>query len=382
MREHNEPTAVEMAVERELVHLVQAFSAGTLQARAGLDGASGRERKVLGNVNHLLDAVTRLVSAREEMIQQLLCDTGTLVRATESGQLAQRIDADRYRGDCHRIVERINQTLDIVTKPLEQVSENASALASCSEALNVASQNMVSNAHETATQAAAVAASSELVSANVEVVAAGAEEMQTSIREIARNASESARVAREAVRMAEGANGTISKLGDSSTEIGKVIKVITSIAQQTNLLALNATIEAARAGEAGRGFAVVAKEVKELAKETAKATEDISHKIEAIQGDTQGAILAIGKITEIINSINEIANSIAAAVEQQATTTSAIGHHVNDAATGSGEISRTISLVAAVAKDATAGANDTQEAARALSRMAADLQSVLARFSF
>src|SRR6266478_4203765 len=141
--------------------------------------------------------------------------------------------------------------------------------------------------------------------------------MSASIKEIAKNATEAAKVATSAVKVAETTTATISKLGESSNEIGQVIKVITSIAQQTNLLALNATIEAARAGEAGKGFAVVANEVKELAKETAKATEDISRKVAAIQGDSKKSVEAIATVTTIINQINDISSTIATAVEEQ-----------------------------------------------------------------
>jgi methyl-accepting chemotaxis protein len=165
---------------------------------------------------------------------------------------------------------------------------------------------MSSNAEETSAQSHAVSAASEQVSKSTQTVATGIEEMDASIREIAKNASDAARVATTAVKVAEATNAKIAKLGESSLEIGNVIKVITSIAQQTNLLALNATIEAARAGEAGKGFAVVANEVKELAKETAKATEEISLKIAAIQSDTQGAVEAIDQISTVINQINDI----------------------------------------------------------------------------
>ena len=213
-------------------------------------------------------------------------------------------------------------------------------------------------------------------------MATGSEEMRSSIREIAKNANESARVAKNAVNVAETTNHTVAKLGESSIEIGNVIKVITSIAQQTNLLALNATIEAARAGEAGKGFAVVANEVKELAKETAKATEEISHKIEAIQGDTKGAVQAIGEITGIINQINDISNNIASAVEEQTVTTNEIGRNVSEAAKGTGEIAKNISGVATAAKDTTKGASDTQKAARALTEMASNLQVVVSKFTF
>ena len=157
-------------------------------------------------------------------------------------------------------------------------------------------------------------------------------------------------------------------------------KVITSIAQQTNLLALNATIEAARAGEAGKGFAVVANEVKELAKETAKATEEIGQKIDAIQGDTKAAVRAIGEISQIINQINDISNTIASAVEEQTATTNEIGRNVTEAAKGTEEIARNISGVATAAESTTSGAGDTQKAAIELSRMANELQSLVSRF--
>src|SRR5947209_5873438 len=166
--------------------------------------------------------------------------------------------------------------------------------------------------------------------------------MGVSIKEIAKNATQAARVATAAVKVAENTTATVSKLGDSSVEIGQVIKVITSIAQQTNLLALNATIEAARAGEAGKGFAVVANEVKELAKETAKATEDISRKIEAIQTDTKEAVGAIANISEVIDQINGISNTIATAVEEQNATTNEMSRNVSEAAQSSGEITGNI----------------------------------------
>jgi methyl-accepting chemotaxis protein len=174
----------------------------------------------------------------------------------------------------------------------------------------------------------------------------------------------------------------VAKLGESSGEVGQVIKVITSIAQQTNLLALNATIEAARAGEAGKGFAVVANEVKELAKETAKATEDISRKIEAIQGDTKGAVEAIGQITSIINQLNDISNTIASAVEEQTATTNEIARNVQEGAKGGSQVTENIVAVATAAKSTTEGASNTQTAAQELARMAAELQRLVGQFKF
>ena len=263
-----------------------------------------------------------------------------------------------------------------------QIQQSIVSLSASAEELTAVSHQMAGNAEETATQANVVSAASEQVSRNVATVASGAEQMQASIREIAKNSNEAARVAKNAVNVAHSTNETVTKLGESSQEIGNVIKVITSIAQQTNLLALNATIEAARAGEAGKGFAVVANEVKELAKQTAKATEEIGQKIEAIQADTKGAVSAIAEIGTIINQINDISNSIASAVEEQTVTTNEIGRNVNEAARGTGDIAKNISGVAVAAKNTTQGAGDTQRAAQELSRMAAQLQSVVSKYTF
>ena len=221
---------------------------------------------------------------------------------------------------------------------------------------------MAGNAEETAVQANVVSAASEQVSKTWPRSLRPPRGCRASIRDISKNANDSARVARNAVSVVATTNETMRKLGESSREIGNVIKVITSIAQQTNLLALNATIEAARAGEAGKGFAVVANEVKELAKQTAKATEEISQKIEAIQGGTRGAVTAIEEISAIINQINDISNSIASAVEKQTATTNEIGRSVNEAALGVNDIAKNIGGVATAARNTTQGANATKAA--------------------
>ena len=262
---------------------------------------------------------------------------------------------------------------------IDYVNKNAQALASAAEELTATSQQMSSNSEETATQSNVVAAASEQVSKNVATVATSAEEMSASVKEIAKNANEAAKVATAAVKVAEETNITVTKLGVSSIEIGKVIKVITSIAQQTNLLALNATIEAARAGEAGKGFAVVANEVKELAKQTAAATEDISQKIEAIQADTKGAVTSISQIGKVIAQINDISNTIASAVEEQSATTNEIARNATEAAKGSSEISKNITQVSEAAKSTTEGANNTLTAATELAKLAGDLKGIVAK---
>lgn len=263
---------------------------------------------------------------------------------------------------------------------IESISGTAQHVAAASEQFSSTSQQITANSEETTAQANSVSVATEQVSRNLQTVATGAEEMSATIKDIARNAGEAAKVASAAVKTAQSTNAIVSKLGESSVEIGQVIKTITSIAQQTNLLALNATIEAARAGEAGKGFAVVANEVKELAKQTAKATEEISQKIGTIQDDTKGAVEAIGTITEIINQISDIANTIATAVEEQSATTNEMSRNIMEAAKGSEAISQNISGVSQAAQSTSSSAHQSQKAAADLAEMSSQLRKLVEQF--
>ncbi|HEY3381293.1 MAG TPA: methyl-accepting chemotaxis protein [Vicinamibacterales bacterium] len=330
-----------------------------------------------GDYNRIKDSLNTCIDA----IRALVADTKVLTDAAASGRIKTRVEVARHAGEFRKVIEGVNQTLEVITDPIVQIGREARGLGASSEELNAISQQMSANAEETATQTNVVSAASEQVSKNLTVVATSSEEMLASIREIAKSANEAAKMAKHAVGVADTTNLTVKKLGDSSLEIGNVIKVITSIAEQTNLLALNATIEAARAGDAGKGFAVVANEVKELAKATAKATEEISHKIEAIQDETKGAVKAIGQISGLITQIDDVSNTIASAVEEQTATTNEIGRNISEAARGSAEIARNVSSVAGAAQSTAQGATDTQKAARALGEMAGQLQLVVSRFA-
>ncbi|MFZ0159930.1 MAG: methyl-accepting chemotaxis protein [Kineosporiaceae bacterium] len=320
-----------------------------------------------------------LLLARQ--IRAALTHTGAVAQALARNDLTVRSGV-RTRDEIGRVAADLDAAAESLTSVVASVSSTADAVAASSEELSATTSQIAASAQESSAKASAMAATSTQVTASVANVAGAAEEMNASIREIADNAAQAASTAGAAATEAEAIQETVATLGDSSQEIGKVIALINAIAEQTNLLALNATIEAARAGEAGKGFAVVANEVKELAQQTAVATSDISARVEAIQTDTQRAVVAIAQISGTVGSISSLQTTIAGAVEEQTATTAEISRSVQEAAGGSQQVSNDVRQVADAADATSTAVVQTQQATDELARMAAELRQLTGQFRF
>jgi len=303
----------------------------------------------------------------------------TVVRGLADGRLDQRVDYDA-KDEVGELARATNTSIDQLSTLVGEITVNAESLASASEQLTDVSSQLSAVAEQSSAQSSMVAAATEQISTNVGVLAAAGDDMSAAIQEIANSSNQAAQTASEAVTHAAEASATVERLGASSQEIGDVVKLITSIAEQTNLLALNATIEAARAGDAGKGFAVVAGEVKELAQQTAHATEQVVNRIATTQSDAAAATAAIAQINEVIGRIDALQMTVSAAVEQQSATTNEMVRNVTEVSTGTQEISSNINGIATAASQTTESATETATTAAEVSRAANQLRELVGAF--
>ena len=343
-------------------------------------------------------SLIRPIDATVETLKNIAEGEGDLTRRLDENQIGELGDLAR---NFNRFVVRIH---DIV----RSIAGNATTLSGASSQLSQSAAHLSAGALQSKTQSATVSSAAEELSINMQnmarstedmsagigTVATAVEEMRTTISEIAENAERSAEVASQAAGAAEVSNAKVGDMGAAANEIGKVIEVIQDIAEQTNLLALNATIEAARAGEAGKGFAVVATEVKELAKQTASATDDIRRRIEVMQNSTGQAVHSIEEISDVIGRVNELSRMIASAVEEQSITTQQISEHVSstsdlaqsvargvaESAEASREITENISHVDGVLQETASGADQSRDSGEELHRLASEMQELVAQF--
>jgi methyl-accepting chemotaxis protein len=370
----------EMAIVESQTRFLLALGLMLLNSCAAVGGTWLFNRRVIKPLSHLTDIIGRIADGARDV------EIAYRARTDEMGTLAKAIgvlqdksaEADRLAGEgiqAQQGREARRQKMEALTGGFGRVMDGlCHSLSEAAGGLKQSAEALDHSADTTASRATVVAEAAEGATSSVNTVAAASEELHASMNEITRQMAEAATAASEATTQAIDTTGKVRTLAESATRIGDVVQLIRAIASQTNLLALNATIEAARAGDAGRGFAVVAAEVKNLATQTGKATEEIETQIAAIQGETGATVTAIEKIATVVNSISSVTGSAAAAIQQQSATTREIARNVQQTASGTQEVSSSITMVSSAAADTRGSARSLLAAAASLAGQATDLR--------
>lgn len=373
IRDRTALVAVEQAVSNDVVGLVDEALIGNLSGRINAEGKPDFLIPVYKGINDMLSICNTVISG-----------AGDLFKRLADGDLSRSWDTEVsvvLHGDFQKLQQDANATVAQLSEMISRVKNDATLVSASATKVIIVSTQLEDNAMSASQKAVSVSTAVNSISGNVDSIAGAAEEMNVSIKEIVKNTQRSSTVAVQAVSLTQAADARVAKLASSSKDIGDMVKVINSIAEQTNLLALNATIEAARAGDAGKGFAVVANEVKELAKETAKATEDISRKIHAIQNDSTSAADGIREIDSIVQQINDLQSNTASAMEQQSATTQEISRSINTVATGTSGMSLDVGELAKGTDETSEAVHTAKEEVMQLNQVAGNLQKLVGNFT-
>lgn len=370
--DRSDRVGVEQAVVKDVYGLVEEALNGNLSGQIDPQGKPAFLVPVYEGINNMVHVCNSVIANAGELFQHLA-----------TGDLRQSWQADpelELKGDFQRLRTDANATVSQLSDLISRLKLDASIVGkSVDKVINVNSQ-LENNAQSSSEQADSASRDVQIISSNVDSIAGAAEQMNASIKEIVKNTNNAKRVATNAVELTQEADKRVARLATSSNDIGAMVKVINSIAEQTNLLALNATIEAARAGDAGKGFAVVANEVKELAKETAKATEDIAEKIRAIQSDSEGAASGIREIDAIVQQIKDLQTDTDSAMEQQSGTTQDITKSINSVASGTSGVSSQVTNLVTGTEETSNAVDSVKQEVIQLSQVAGNLQTLVGSF--